>query len=92
MQSRPASRVDETGVRTEARCSPAVLRVEPAVCWEGAGLDPGDKRLHEGGKRGGDREPARLVRHADLEGAEARMGTDVPPEPHEVVGKAQLDQ
>ena len=83
--------MDELRLVPEAEGGPAVLRVETAV---GRPLihEPGDHRLQEHRERPRRLESCRLVGDPDLERAEARMRTRVPPDPGDLVGEAERDE
>ena len=83
--------MDELRLVPEAEGGPAVLRVEAAV-GRPVFLEPGGHRLQERRERPRRLEPCRLVGDPDLERAEARMRTHVPPDTGDLVGEAELDE
>src|SRR6185295_2175762 len=76
--------VDQLAVRTKARCGPAVLVVHTALTRVELARRsiecPFAERADVTHERRGTLDGRRLVGSADLQGSEARMQTDVPPE------------
>src|SRR3954454_16244031 len=70
-------RVNELGSRSKAKRGPAVLRVDAAV-RRAPGLEPLGHRRQELRYRRGCLERRRLIGHANLESAEARVRAHVP--------------
>src|SRR5207247_3839070 len=83
--------MDELRARPEAERGPAVLRVvAPLRRLRGRAVDDGlAERLEDGREGSGQRHGRRLVRRPNLERAEARMRTDVPPEARVAVSEPE---